>query len=91
MSNSISTTAHTLFGFDKLAKAHHLGTSGIKTGSGGGKQAGSTHLFNKATGRTACGKARGQMSTFSVPVEITEANWDVRIGLCRTCRKHARV
>jgi hypothetical protein len=78
-----------LFGFSKLAKAHHGGSSGIKTGSGGGKQAGQYHLFDKATGRTACGKARGQMSTFDVPVEVTDETWVVRISLCKTCRSHA--
>lgn len=88
MTNTGATTAHTLFGFDKLAKAHHLGSSGIKTGSGGGKTSGSTHLFDKTTGRTACGKSRGHMSTFSVPVEVTESTWVHRIGLCKTCRKH---
>ena len=80
-----------LFGYAKLAKAHHLGSTGIKTGSGGGKQAGQTHLYSRETGRTACGKARGQMSTFDVPAEINEANWSVRIGLCKTCRTHAGV
>lgn len=84
-------TTHTLFGFTKLARAHHLGSSGIKTGSGGGKQAGMTHLFNAETGRTACGKPRGQMSSFAVPAEITEQTWPVRIGLCKTCRAHAGV
>ena len=87
MSETQTTTAHALFGFNKLAKAHHLGTSGVKTGSGGGKKSGSTHLFDKATGRTACGKTRGQMSTFSVPADITESTWVHRIGLCQSCRK----
>lgn len=82
---------NTLFGFAKLAKAHHRGSTGIKTGSGGGKQAGQHHLWDAATGRTACGKQRGQMSTFNVPVEVTEANWEVRIALCKTCRKHVGI
>lgn len=84
----MNTAANTLFGFTKLAKAHHAGSTGIKTGSGGGKKAGQHHLFDNATGRTACGKERGQMSTFSVPAEVTDQTWVIRISLCKTCRNH---
>ncbi len=79
------TSAHTLFGFDRLAKGGHRGNSGIGTGSTPRKSA-RTHLFNTATGRTACGSAQRTMTVSNIPADLTEANWAHRITLCQTCR-----
>lgn len=75
-----------LFGFDRLAHALHTGSSGIKTGSTS-RSAGYTHLFNRNTGRTACGRPAGRMVVALVPANVTEDTWPVRIALCPSCQK----
>ena len=79
---------HTLFGYDRLAKAMHKGNVGIKTGASS-RPAGASHLFDLETGRTACGKQRGQMWVTHVPENVDESTWVNRIHLCRQCGKHA--
>lgn len=80
----------TLFGYDRLAKSMHKGNVGIRTGSTP-RAAGKDHLFDSATGRTACGRERNQMVVTRIPAWVNEENWISRIGLCRTCRAHAGI
>lgn len=65
-----------------LATSQHRGNVGIKTGSTA-RAAGKTHLFDKATGRTACGIARGSMVIHRNPYTIDEL--PARFACCGKC------
>ncbi len=82
-------SARTLYGYDRLALALHHGNVGIRTGSTR-RPGGRTHLFDRETGRTACGRQRGAMSVTLVPETVTEENHHVRIVLCASCLQAAR-
>lgn len=77
---------HSLFGYNRLARALHKGNVGIRTGSTA-RPGGKVHLFDNVVGVTACGRLRGSLSVSLVPAGLTEDNWQIRIPLCRTCRK----
>lgn len=86
-STRLAGMEHTLFGYNRIARALHKGNVGIRTGSTS-RPGGMEHLFDKASGKTACGLSRGGMSVSLVPDNVTESTWDIRIGLCRRCRKN---
>ena len=75
-----------LFGYNRIARALHRGNVGIRTGSTS-RPAGREHLFDKESGKSACGLSRGQMSVSLIPGDVTEQNWEDRIGMCRKCRQ----
>lgn len=85
-----TTPERTLFGFTRLAHVLNKGWSGITTGAASCSSGGKTHLFDKASNRTACGRTRGDHALWSivlVPANVDETTWVARIALCKQCRK----
>ncbi len=76
---------NTLMGYDRLAIALHLGNPGLGRGARG-RDAGKTHLFDTAKGRTACGRKQGRMPVVLVPQGVTDTNWQTRMVLCKRCQ-----
>ena len=76
----------TVYGFDRLATALHRGNPGYSTGANG-RPGGKTHLADKSTGRTHCGRPIDKMATTLVPERIADNPNRLRIhyAMCDQC------
>ena len=85
---SFRSTATTAYGFDRMVTALQFATSGMRSGSGGGKSTGHTHLAMKATKLTACGRQIKSSYALIVPLHgLSGEAWADRSVDCSTCRK----